>query len=539
MYFIVAFVFMILIIIAVFVYVRILRDTDTETVKSPIAVFDNSDVPVINPPTEIVVEGNVRECHKTLTPCTSHLDCDVCREGLANCQLFDEKTILNIRDSQTNTVTRHVIQPGESYCMALDRDRARSCNPHTGVWLLTESAVGFSLLCSCLAPGLVTQLNMYEDCNVAVGCQPNGRIADLNQTPLQCVCDEGFVASYNEETQTPYCRPRIVRDVIDDINFFPKAPCENGFVRIDHPALDDRYRRELRLNDICVVDPCSIDPISGQRTAGRLMYHKTSDDVEFKWCSCPAWDNLLGVYNPEPTMIGPSHTPFTNTCLQPFNVSLFNLHRTDYKVFWARASQEQSDDDFVAAVNTSQMSHSRYNRLLFDYLSDHPQLGSLRQLKLIKFSISYSPFLTLHRELDYITQYRQLSMYQWYVLLGRRTQGPCFNPGIGRCVIANHTDCIRRHANGVVGAAELFTGDRCLLSRGSGQLLIWDGAHRYDRGSFPVALWVNGLFGISIVSMRNDEFRTVRVVEGNKTVTADRFEDLATALNIFPNYSVH
>jgi hypothetical protein len=207
-----------------------------------VATFDNSDVPLIQPPTEIVIDGNQYECHKQLTPCSTHQDCDICREGLANCQYFEDRTLITIThdDGEQQEFT---IEPGESYCMALDRERARSCNPNTGVWILAESPVGYALLCSCLTPGLVTQLSLYHDCDIPVGCQPNGQIISINERPMRCSCEVGYVADFNADTQTPFCRPRRIRDVIQNSEFFPQAPCPQGYIPIEHPGLDPEYLR--------------------------------------------------------------------------------------------------------------------------------------------------------------------------------------------------------------------------------------------------------------------------------------------------------
>lgn len=207
-----------LILIAITCTYNNLIATHHEPTRYDLKMFNNEQVPLIEPLSEIIIESNAHECHNNLTPCLTHADCDLCREGLANCQMFEEDTILNMRtdDGQEQEI---LIKAGESYCLALDRERARSCNPNTGVWMLAQTETGFTLLCSCLRPGLVTQLNMYEDCNIAVGCAPHGRIDNINNVSMQCVCDEGYVSDYNAETETPFCRPRTVRDVLYDENF--------------------------------------------------------------------------------------------------------------------------------------------------------------------------------------------------------------------------------------------------------------------------------------------------------------------------------
>lgn len=509
-------------------FAQILSQNETPIVI-PLTRFDNTNVALIDPPAEITIEGNTRECHKTLTPCVTHMDCDQCREGLANCQYFHDTTILTIHDANGHEI-KHTIQPGESYCMALDRERARSCNPNTGVWILTESAVGFSLLCSCLTPGLVTQLNMYEDCNVTVGCQPNGRILDLNERPLRCVCDDGYTADHDDATETPFCRPLTVRDVVYDENFFPRAPCQDGFVRLDHPALDPIYRQELRLPDICVVDPCSVDPVSGQRTRGRLAYYRNeTGSVEFRYCECWSGDNLFSVYSPTESMIAASTATVSNACIQPFNTSIFNVARMDYKWFWGQMDQTRSDDEIVAAVADNQLSHDRYRRIAYPYLTVHPDMSTMLGLLLVKFSLAYSPANLAGKIGD------NENMFQRYRLIAARTSAPCFYPGVGRCIVANYDDCIRRHAGGQVWTAETFTGSWCILSRENEELRIWSPATRYPTGEYPLALRVNALFS---VTYNNRNFTTVQIVQGGQVTSGANVDNLATLLNTYINYSV-
>lgn len=293
---VIIFLLLIVVVCAVNVYVDLINVHHhiDENNNYPLLLFDNAHVPLIEPPSEIVIEGNAHECHKELTPCTTHSDCNVCREGLANCQLFDEDTIIQFNNNDNDDDDNHVvIKKGEAYCLALNKERARSCNPHTGVWLLAETHNGFALLCSCLRPGLVTQLNMYEDCNVPVGCAPHGHVESINTNAIRCECDEGYVSDYNAATDTPYCRPRTVRDVMYDEHFFPRAPCADGQVRLDHAGLNDFYRTQFRLGDICVVDPCSVDPISGRRTSGRLFSTAYADGRQINGCNCSIDDGLL------------------------------------------------------------------------------------------------------------------------------------------------------------------------------------------------------------------------------------------------------
>nr|UIX56163.1 Per os infectivity factor 1 [Hyphantria cunea nucleopolyhedrovirus]UIX56309.1 Per os infectivity factor 1 [Hyphantria cunea nucleopolyhedrovirus] len=508
-----------------------LIDVHHDDVHHPLQMFDTRNVPLIEPPGKIVIEGNDLECHKNLTPCTTHADCNACREGLANCQLFDEDTVVQMRDSNGNE-QNVTIRAGESYCFALDRERARSCNPSTGVWLLAETETGFALLCSCLRPGLVTQLNMYEDCNVPVGCAPHGRIANIGGGDIRCVCDDGYVSDYDAATETPFCRPRMVRDVLFDETFFPRAPCADGQVRLDHPGLNDYFRRYFRLGDICVVDPCSVDPISGRRTSGRLFHHTTADDVDVSGCNCPAADGLLAVFNRHAAttgMVRRGDRTVANACLQPFNVHMLNLRHVDYKFFWARPDQDElADADVVFQAHASQLSDARYTAMLYPLLAPHPDVTeiTLAGVGVLKISIAY----------DTVLNNTQLpaSLFRLFKNRERATAEPaCFYPGRGRCIVHNSDSCIRRHGNFQVGTAETFTNSWCVLSRNGANIRIWSRAGRYPRGEAPAALRLRGFF------LNNDRERnTVRVVGTGDMTSGAQIDALTQVLETYSNYAV-
>ncbi|AKN80963.1 Per os infectivity factor 1 [Lonomia obliqua multiple nucleopolyhedrovirus] len=533
MHHIIIIILLLVIISIIYTYVNLLINVvHHEDANYPILKFENANVPLIQPPAEIVIEGNSHECHKILTPCTTHGDCDLCREGLANCQFFDEDTILKFNNTDSNEQIEVLIKAGESYCLALDRERARSCNANTGVWILAETHTGFSLLCSCLRPGLVTQLNMYEDCNVPVGCSPNGHIETINTDRIMCMCDEGYVSDYNANTETPFCRPQTVRDVMYDENFFPRAPCADGQVRLDHPALNDFYRTHFRLEDVCVIDPCSIDPISGRRTSGRLFHHVTADGVEISGCNCPASDGLIAVFNrhvADTGMVKRGSKPVVNACLQPFNAHMSSLRHVDYKYFWARNDHDQfADADVVFQANVNQLSHVRYKAILYPILSNHPDVTqiTLANVGLVKISVSHDTILKPHLlspSIFRLFKSKEMGIVQPF----------CFFPGIGRCIVVNSDSCIRRHGNFQVWTAETATNSWCVLSREGSTILVWSRASRYPWGQAPVVMRLRGFF------LNNDRERnTIRVVVANDMTSGQQVDALTQTLETYPNYSV-
>ncbi|ACI28745.1 agip43 [Agrotis ipsilon multiple nucleopolyhedrovirus] len=545
MYTILTIVLLIFVVLVLYNNIALLRFVQRDLVHQLIR-FDNTDVPLIEPPTEIVIEGNEHECHKQLTPCATHLDCDVCREGLANCQYFDDKTIITITDTETQEEKKFTIEPGESYCLALDRERARSCNPHTGVWILAESEVGYSLLCSCLAPGLVSQLSLYNDCDVPVGCQPHGQIVSMFETPMRCSCEVGFVADFDDATQTPFCRPRRIRDVIRNPDFFPQAPCEKGYVPIDHPALNPEYLNITIARDICVIDPCSVDPISGERTSGFLVALELGEENLY-FCNCPIEDNLFSVYNDQPNMLKPSTSRVVNACIKPFNVNIAQVPRLDYKFFWGHngnyefyyghGSTATSDEDIVASVYAHQLSSPRYRRMLFNFTGPHPNNPQSANMNLMKFSTAFSP--DYRRTTTGIPSGTSVNLFTTFNILSARTQGPCFYPGgEGRCITRNHNLCIRRHNNAAVGSAEFFTNYWCFLSRDGNWIKIWHPVRRYRLGEYPLVLRCNVLFAVNRDSR---DYTTINIVFGYDT-TLDHmgyYKFLPEILETFANYSIN
>jgi Per os infectivity len=529
MYLIVAIIFLIFIIVVLYNYVSLLEFAQTVPTP-PLPRFDNAHVSLITPPSEIIIEGNEHECHKQLTPCTTHLDCDVCREGLANCQYFEDKTLITVRDPNDGVTEITVtIEAGESYCLALDRERARSCNPHTGVWLLAESEVGYSLLCSCLTPGLVTQLSLYHDCDVPIGCQPHGQIASIFETPIRCTCDTGFVADFDAVTQTPYCRARNMRDIIFSQNF-PQQPCDPGYIPITHPGLDPYFRTQTAQPSLCVIDPCSVDPVSGRRHSGFLA-SIIIDNLDVGYCVCPIASNLFGVYNNQLNMVRQSAHPIVNTCIQPFNVAPGRLLRVEYKFFWGHLDRTYSDEDIVAYVHPNDVSHERYRRMLFDFRNPpHPNIELMPgELKIMKFSTSFS---IRH---DNNGDARRHNLYTRYLLLAGRVTEPCFFPGPeGRCITRNHHWCIRRHTTAQVGSAEFFTDHWCYLSRDDNHLRVWSDADRY-RNEFPVVMRCPVNFATDSLNRDMTTVELVRYFDMSPSPSRNLMVEL---LSLYANYSL-
>jgi len=87
------------------------------------------------------------------------------------------------------------------------------CNPATGSLRVYLDDFGVSYGCQCKYPHLVTQTHFGGDCDVAVGCEPHGRLDSMQRDPMvfgRCICDPGYV-SESEPGFGPYCKPPITR----------------------------------------------------------------------------------------------------------------------------------------------------------------------------------------------------------------------------------------------------------------------------------------------------------------------------------------
>lgn len=510
MIFLLLLVFLVLIVFIIYNQITLLQYEQKDYVP-PIAIFDTSDVPLIDPPTEIIIEGNPYECHKQLTPCVTHQDCDICREGLANCQYFDETTIITLTNDNDEE-EKFTILPGESYCLALDRERARSCNPNTGVWLLAESPVGFSLLCSCLTPGLVTQLNMYEDCDIPIGCQPHGYIISINETPMRCSCELGFVADFDTSTQTPYCRSRRIRDVIQNPEFFPLEPCAAGFVRIENENLNPEYLRMTNARNVCVIDPCSVDPISGISTGGFLSSYMYNNE-QISFCQCPASQLSFGVYT-EHSMLKRGSVRAVNACIKP--IHFINIdHHSRYSYFWGDADKDYfSNDNIRLTFSTySHLTSPRYSRMVYSY----------ENYLFIKFSTAFTPNIFIgHMDpsINLNSIFHQFLQY---------------NSGTDLCMIYPN-NCTVPFTTCCSGCLRNTFTEFCLMKINFAGRIFTSVSPTPNNGNYPVLLNVSLCYFLFI---GNSSFRNGEVFTGNDLQTSQHNINtvLPAILRLYQNYN--
>nr|AYU75306.1 pif-1 per os infectivity factor 1 [Spodoptera littoralis nucleopolyhedrovirus] len=515
--------FLVVVLILVRYVGQLYRVEDEKADRDVVRLFDNSHVPYISPPTSIIVEGNTHECHKQLTPCSTHRDCDLCREAMANCQYFDEPVTLRLQDQFGETV-EYKIEPGESYCMALDRQRARRCNPNTGVWLLTESDVGFSLICSCTAPGLVTQVNMYEDCDVPVGCLPHGVVADINEKPIRCKCNSGFVSDFLPNTEIPYCRSQTFRDVLNDTNFVPVAPCPPNYIQVDHPGLPNSYAQYLRNRNACVPNPCAIDPITGERHNGIIMY-----DDDNTWCGCTSIIGIFPVYSSGGSMLRPSNKTLVNSCIKPFTSYQPQFL---YKVFWARNEEDTADADIVANVSPDEV-NPEYRVMLFPMLlGGHDTLydenWSMNKF-IFKFSVSYTPRTVTPGFEHIINQLTDHAIAYNVRQKERPLSSVCFRrPAYSSCTLTfPHITCI------LLGSESRFERT-CFGVRDTDEIIkMATTAVRYAE-YFILTLVVSGNF---LQSVRPND-NILNTVFGIITLAEEEHGILRQLLDTYPNYSV-
>lgn len=500
-------------------------------------INDNSSVPLLNPPKEIIINENDLSCHSTPTVCNSNADCQICMESLASCQEFYDIVILELDDNNTL-----IVNPGDRYCLALDNRSARSCNPHTGTWVLRHvDNDNFALVCHCDMPGLVTQLNIYDDCTFPVGCKPHGVILNIYTTPLTCLCENGFVSSISS-TNTPYCRPMVMRDVMLNLEYFHRPPCRDGFLPAEHAAFDPSYRRQIGAN-ICLPDPCSIDYLTGEVHDGRVLYEPNggADGGPLVMCQCNVGSDIYPVYNMA-SMLNAQYSEqdwdIANACIKPLLVSRRDV-RSDLKVFWGRNSLK-SDADMVFQVNESQV-HQAYRVLLSKRLTAHPTV-SVSTSHILKFKIN-----SAYVSSSSINALRDVYQGYWHLSYLRTGVNSCPLPGIGQCrnpqtcgnVTCSYNPCIASTAAvGYRNTCYLFRAQRTYNDVGTiGQLCIWNSPTFYENQNIPVTFYMNALgttdggYGVT------NDVRTLYFTSSGDTVSPSQYNNVMQLLATYPHYS--
>jgi hypothetical protein len=258
-----------------------------------------------------------------------------------------------------------------------------------------------------------------------------------------------------------------------------------------------------------VIDPCSVDPVSGQRHGGYLV-SDTHNGEERHFCNCPISNDLFGVYSDQQTMVRTSSQRLVNACLRPFNIPLMLLPVIEYKWFWGHIDLFISDDDVVAYVNHVMLSSPKYQRMLFNVTKPHPHFPDSVHYSVMKFSTAYTPIFETFSNLQ--------NIYTRYYLLNYTL---CFYPGLeGRCIVNGYMNCIRRHGNVQVNTAERFSDKQCILSRDGRWIRVWHRPNVYRSGRFPVALYVS----VKFVHSGDRDFTTARPVFGIDTTA--NYEDI-------------
>jgi|WetSurMetagenome_2_1015567.scaffolds.fasta_scaffold73651_1 hypothetical protein len=464
-----------------------------------LTLYDNSNVPKLSPPDEIIIEENELVCHSTpLTPCFTNGECQLCREGRAACVLFEDHVTLELNDETTIDIVA-----GSRYCLALSSKQARSCNPHTGTWVMRQiDSSNFSLICHCDYPGLVTQTTVYEDCDVSVGCRPYGVIASVYETPMRCICDAGYVSEI-AENGTPYCRPMVLRDVRQNPEFFARPPCQDGFIESNHPALRSTYHQQIGVT-VCIPDPCSIDPVTGLTTGGRVYYEPPDGDTPaVVMCACSHDYNIFPVFSLTSMLNQSSNTyQLPNYCIQPTQISRQFVH-ADMKFFWAR-DNPTADADIIMQMNSNTPT-GRYRNLLVLRTEDRPPGFGLNESDresdilnttnyLLKFSICSVFNLNQTDRLDVYQRYCRLesnpeSYYTTCVLSGPQpAQQNCryTNPFAFRgCIMEEVTNPQRDCRLTLNPVTSNLQEDRVL------RVGVWNRPSYYSSGEVPLMFYIS------------------------------------------------
>ncbi|AAQ96456.1 per-os infectivity factor [Neodiprion sertifer nucleopolyhedrovirus] len=502
-----------------FIYIYMSRFSEhnyNDATTENVALYENLNTDIIRlPNTSIVLESNDVSCHTTLTPCEGDGDCFQCQELLAKCQSFNEDVTIEINDT---TIT---IPANESYCLAIDQKRSRSCNTHTGKWVLVKTDAGLGLICSCLYPGLVTQTNIYSDCDVSVGCNNAGVVKNMFSTPLECECNDGYVSdTINDQS---ICRPQQIRDVIYNTSLFPREPCPENYISVGHDALDESYKQQFILSSICIPDPCSIDPITGLTTYGQLTSTIIDDETVY-FCNCTAFRGSFGIFTTD-SMIKQSSYNVSNACISPFTQT-FPQKDVYLKWFWGRNNPLQlSDMDFTFRLDMSYFK-PKYWQMLQNISNG---VGTL------KFAIQETFYDTDNLDNGTLTYNHFTQILLEMEILDQPT---CYQHNIRACT---EDVCVwRTPRTFLVSSKEFFTGSKCHLSRlendvnGLYPIIAYAPPSHYNT-AFPVTLYI--LNNVTYASYNNMTTTDRRVYTINSELITTDYDTLSSLIYTYPNYS--
>ena len=212
-----------------------------------------------------IILDNPMHCNPTvLRECdlSDPLGCFECREQGTSCVHFESDGTFQDENLQEFVIPSN--KPGKGYCLKVKGRGDRSCNVHTGRWVLAKidkNSSGFGWLCLCKYPGLVTQSSLTGDCNVDVACGERGRLESMDVDPFvngKCLCDEasGFIAD-RDGRRGPFCKVASFFELDFDPEFCGVA---NSLPLSRVPALK-KLLKETRKN---IPDPCKVlfDPES-------------------------------------------------------------------------------------------------------------------------------------------------------------------------------------------------------------------------------------------------------------------------------------
>jgi len=189
----------------------------------------------------------------------------------------------------------------------LKRKTAKKCSQTTSYSLETFDGT----ICHCKYPHLVTQTSPESDCNVPVGCKPNGNLSpDFMLTdPMkfgQCICNDGYKSDFNEFIG-PTCRPNVASEIVE-IN-------SNGHILNSNKLMMmNSENRSSLIHDSgnrSFFDPCQINQDSGNY----LHLFRKSDGTEKQICACNPKNGFFPI-NPSFSML--SSDPAATACMNIF-----------------------------------------------------------------------------------------------------------------------------------------------------------------------------------------------------------------------------
>lgn len=252
------------------------------TVNQPIIPYNTS---------SFYVEQNAIDCLFNVVKCNVNnpTSCFLCDGTNYICKHFNKNLRLEVYSTSVSKPKRfHSIQKNKSndegYCV-----KEKSCNPYTSIKTMVKLSNGsVDTVCVCKYPSLVNKSNFFSDCNLIVGCSPDGKLtnknnkdktiehkltSELNFDPYldgRCECPDGYKNIFSPKNG-PECSPARINDLPscfehEYLTENKTCKCSKGFVCTDDVITIKKSGYFMNVASMfdrpqCIRRPCQWDPV--------------------------------------------------------------------------------------------------------------------------------------------------------------------------------------------------------------------------------------------------------------------------------------